>query len=94
MLSVEDRLEPDSHPLALTADAVATNGVNPWNWRDTSTNGTNPNPNTLKVIIIIWIFMAEELDWLEILLLDCVLMNLIQLPLDNIYFDCMNFLFC
>lgn len=38
--------------------------------------------------------MAEELDWLEILLLDCVLMNLIQLPLDNIYFDCMNFLFC
>jgi len=35
-------LEDVRHPLPLTAaDAVATNGVNPWNWRDTSTNGTN-----------------------------------------------------
>ncbi|CAL4921844.1 unnamed protein product [Urochloa decumbens] len=40
ILSIDDRLEDDRHPLPLTAaDAVATNGVNPWNWRDTSTNG-------------------------------------------------------
>ncbi|KAL5216417.1 hypothetical protein ABZP36_007818 [Zizania latifolia] len=56
LLSVEDRLEPDSHPLALTAtDAVATNGVNPWNWRDTSTNGGD-NQVTFggKVILVKW----------------------------------------
>jgi len=42
ILSIDDRLEDDRQPLPLTAaDAVATNGVNPWNWRDTSTNGTN-----------------------------------------------------
>ena len=41
ILSIDDRLEDDRHPLPLAAaDAVATNGVNPWNWRDTSTNGT------------------------------------------------------
>uniref|UniRef100_A0A0D9W6F0 Myb-like domain-containing protein n=1 Tax=Leersia perrieri TaxID=77586 RepID=A0A0D9W6F0_9ORYZ len=55
LLSVEDRLEPDGHPLALTADAVATNGVNPWNWRDTSTNGEN-NHVTFggRVILVKW----------------------------------------
>jgi hypothetical protein len=55
LLSVEDRLEPDSHPLALTADAVATNGVNPWNWRDTSTNGGD-NQVTFggRVILVKW----------------------------------------
>jgi hypothetical protein len=42
ILSIEDRLDDERHPLPLTAaDAVATNGVNPWNWRDTSTNGTS-----------------------------------------------------
>ncbi|RLN17375.1 trihelix transcription factor [Panicum miliaceum] len=41
ILSIDDRLEDIRHPLPLTAaDAVATNGVNPWNWRDTSTNGS------------------------------------------------------
>lgn len=39
-LNLESRLDPDGHPLAITsADAVATGGVPPWNWRDTSTNG-------------------------------------------------------
>ncbi|KAF7009748.1 hypothetical protein CFC21_024253, partial [Triticum aestivum] len=45
-----------SHPLALTtADAVATNGVNPWNWRDTSTNGGD-NQGTYggRVILVKW----------------------------------------
>jgi hypothetical protein len=55
LLSVDDRLEPDRHPLSLTAaDAVATNGVNPWNWRDTSTNGTDPytmQVNTFQDIV-------------------------------------------
>jgi hypothetical protein len=42
ILSIDDRLEDDRHQLPLTAaDAVATNGVNPWNWRDTSTDGIN-----------------------------------------------------
>ena len=40
--SIDDRLEDERHQLPLTAaDAVATNGVNPWNWRDTSINGNN-----------------------------------------------------
>jgi hypothetical protein len=42
ILGIEDCLEDDRHPLPLAAaHAVATNGVNQWNWRDTSTNGTN-----------------------------------------------------
>ena len=42
ILNIGDRLEDDRHLLPLTAaDAAATNGVNPWNWRDTSTNGNN-----------------------------------------------------
>ncbi|XP_062225985.1 trihelix transcription factor GT-1-like isoform X4 [Phragmites australis] len=56
MLSIEDRLEDDRHPLPLTtADAVATNGVNPWNWRDTSTNGGD-NQGTFggRVILVKW----------------------------------------
>lgn len=40
-LSMDRHLESDRHPLAITAaEAVATNGTNPWNWRDTPTNGT------------------------------------------------------
>ncbi|KAM0873203.1 hypothetical protein ACQ4PT_038239 [Festuca glaucescens] len=37
------------------ADAVATNGVNPWNWRDTSTNGGD-NQGTYggRVILVKW----------------------------------------
>ncbi|CAL4913618.1 unnamed protein product [Urochloa decumbens] len=56
ILSIDDRLEDDRHPLPLTAaDAVATNGVNPWNWRDTSTNGGN-NQGSFggRVILVKW----------------------------------------
>ncbi|XP_062185535.1 trihelix transcription factor GT-1-like isoform X1 [Phragmites australis] len=56
MLSIEDHLEDDRHPLPLTtADAVATNGVNPWNWRDTSTNGGD-NQGTFcgRIILVKW----------------------------------------
>ncbi|KAL6838911.1 hypothetical protein ACP4OV_031347 [Aristida adscensionis] len=56
LLSIEDRLEDDRHPLPLTAaDAVATNGVNPWNWRDTSTNGgDNQGVFGGRVILVKW----------------------------------------
>ncbi|KAL6650931.1 hypothetical protein ACP70R_009856 [Stipagrostis hirtigluma subsp. patula] len=56
LLSIEDRLEDDRHPLPLTtADAVATNGVNPWNWRDTSTNGgDNQGAFGGRVILVKW----------------------------------------
>ncbi|CAN6235431.1 unnamed protein product [Urochloa humidicola] len=56
ILSIDDRLEDDRHPLPLAAaDAVATNGVSPWNWRDTSTNGGD-NQGTFggRVILIKW----------------------------------------
>ncbi|CAM0904105.1 unnamed protein product [Alopecurus aequalis] len=55
LMSVDDRLEPDRHPLGLTtADAVAINAV-PWNWRDTSTNGGD-NQGTYggRVILVKW----------------------------------------
>lgn len=33
-------MDHDGHPLAITAaDAVAANGVPPWNWRETPGNG-------------------------------------------------------
>lgn len=39
-LNLERRLDHDGHPLAIAAaDAVAANGVPPWNWRDTTANG-------------------------------------------------------
>ncbi|XP_073007090.1 trihelix transcription factor GT-1-like isoform X2 [Typha latifolia] len=55
-LSVERHLEHERHPLAITAaDAVATNGVNPWNWRDTSTNGgENQGSYGGRVILVKW----------------------------------------
>ncbi|XP_039830770.1 trihelix transcription factor GT-1-like isoform X2 [Panicum virgatum] len=56
ILSIDDRLEDVRHSLPLTAaDAVATNGVNPWNWRDTSTNGGD-NQGTFggRVILVKW----------------------------------------
>ncbi|KAG2567024.1 hypothetical protein PVAP13_7NG226051 [Panicum virgatum] len=56
ILSIDDRLEDERHQLPLTAaDAVATNGVNPWNWRDTSTNGGD-NRGTFggRVILVKW----------------------------------------
>ncbi|GJN02520.1 hypothetical protein PR202_ga19881 [Eleusine coracana subsp. coracana] len=52
ILNIEDRLDDDRHPLPLTAaDAVATNGVNPWNWRDTSTNGIDGTAEAIKETI-------------------------------------------
>ncbi|KAG2297823.1 hypothetical protein Bca52824_034295 [Brassica carinata] len=39
-LNLERRLDHDGHPLAITTvDAVAANGVPPWNWRETPGNG-------------------------------------------------------
>ncbi|CAD5312606.1 unnamed protein product [Arabidopsis thaliana] len=40
-LNLERRLDHDGHPLAITTavDAVAANGVTPWNWRETPGNG-------------------------------------------------------
>ncbi|KAH0913250.1 hypothetical protein HID58_036571, partial [Brassica napus] len=39
-LNLERRLDHDGHPLAIaTVDAVAANGVPPWNWRETPGNG-------------------------------------------------------
>ncbi|KAK9272428.1 hypothetical protein L1049_002801 [Liquidambar formosana] len=39
-VNLERRLDHDSDPLAITtADAVATSGVPPWNWRETPGNG-------------------------------------------------------
>lgn len=39
-LNLERRLDHDGHPLAITtAEAVAANGVPPWNWRETPGNG-------------------------------------------------------
>ncbi|XP_024196360.1 trihelix transcription factor GT-4-like [Rosa chinensis] len=38
-LNLETGLDHDGHPLAITAaDAVAANGVAPWNWRETPEN--------------------------------------------------------
>ncbi|PWZ45774.1 Trihelix transcription factor GT-1 [Zea mays] len=56
ILSIDDRLEDDRHQLPLTAaDAVATNGVNPWNWRDTSTDGGDNRGNFGgRVILVKW----------------------------------------
>ncbi|OAY72484.1 Trihelix transcription factor GT-1 [Ananas comosus] len=55
-LSVERHLESERHPLAITAaDAVATNGVNPWNWRDSSANGGDNHPSYVgRVILVKW----------------------------------------
>ncbi|CAN6239919.1 unnamed protein product [Urochloa humidicola] len=56
ILSIDDRLGDDRHPLPLTAaDAVATNGVNTWNWRDTSTNGGDTQGTFGgRVILVKW----------------------------------------
>ncbi|KAF3334229.1 trihelix transcription factor GT-1-like isoform X1 [Carex littledalei] len=55
-LSMDRHLESDRHPLAITAaEAVATNGTNPWNWRDTPTNGEeNQAPFLGRVILVKW----------------------------------------
>ncbi|KAJ4819005.1 Trihelix transcription factor GT-1 [Rhynchospora pubera] len=55
-LSMDRHLEGDRHNLAITAaEAVATNGTNPWNWRDTPRNGEeNQAPFLGRVILVKW----------------------------------------
>ncbi|KAF3793689.1 Trihelix transcription factor [Nymphaea thermarum] len=55
-LNLERRLDHDGHPLAIAAaDAVAANGVPPWNWRDTTANGGDrQSPFEGKVILVKW----------------------------------------
>lgn len=38
-LNLERQLDHEGHPLAITADAIAANGVSPWDWRGTPENG-------------------------------------------------------
>ncbi|XP_058102160.1 trihelix transcription factor GT-1-like [Magnolia sinica] len=54
-LNLERRLDHDGHPLAITAaDAVAANGVPPWNWRDTPANGGDNHSYGGRVILVKW----------------------------------------
>eukprot|EP00262_Sarcandra_glabra_P012867 TRINITY_DN3410_c0_g1_i1.p1 TRINITY_DN3410_c0_g1~~TRINITY_DN3410_c0_g1_i1.p1 ORF type:complete len:252 (-),score=41.04 TRINITY_DN3410_c0_g1_i1:266-988(-) len=54
-LNLERRLDHDGHPLAITAaDAVAANGVPPWNWRDASSNGGDNHSIGGRVILVKW----------------------------------------
>uniref|UniRef100_A0A5B7BVB2 Putative trihelix transcription factor GT-1 isoform X2 n=1 Tax=Davidia involucrata TaxID=16924 RepID=A0A5B7BVB2_DAVIN len=54
-LNLERRLDHDGHPLAITAaDAVATGGVSPWNWRETPGNGEQSNSYDGRVISVKW----------------------------------------
>ncbi|XP_077211902.1 trihelix transcription factor GT-1-like [Tasmannia lanceolata] len=53
-LNLERRLDHDGHPLAITAaDAVGTNGVPPWNWRDTPLNGGDNHSSYGGRVIIV-----------------------------------------
>ncbi|KAJ8773653.1 hypothetical protein K2173_005899 [Erythroxylum novogranatense] len=52
-LNLERRLDHDGHPLAITAaDAVATSGVPPWNWRENPGNGTEGQSYGGRVISV------------------------------------------
>ncbi|XP_024009039.1 trihelix transcription factor GT-1 [Eutrema salsugineum] len=52
-LNLERRLDHDGHPLAITTvDAVAANGVPPWNWRETPGNGGDAQPFGGRVITV------------------------------------------
>uniref|UniRef100_A0A5B7BVI2 Putative trihelix transcription factor GT-1 isoform X2 n=1 Tax=Davidia involucrata TaxID=16924 RepID=A0A5B7BVI2_DAVIN len=54
-LNLERCLDHDGHPLAITAaDAVATGGVSPWNWRETPGNGEQSNSYDGRVISVKW----------------------------------------
>ncbi|XP_030449430.1 trihelix transcription factor GT-1 [Syzygium oleosum] len=53
-LNLERRLDHDGHPLAITtAEAVAANGVPPWNWRETPGNGESQSYGG-RVISVKW----------------------------------------
>ncbi|KAL1202379.1 Trihelix transcription factor GT-1 [Cardamine amara subsp. amara] len=52
-LNLERRLDHDGIPLAIaTVDAVAANGVPPWNWRETPGNGGDSQPFGGRVITV------------------------------------------
>ncbi|KAK1319684.1 Trihelix transcription factor GT-1 [Acorus calamus] len=55
-LNLERRLDHDGHPLAITAaEAVAANGVPPWNWRETPGNGGDHHASYGgRVILVKW----------------------------------------
>lgn len=54
-LNLETGLDHDGHPLAITAaDAVAANGVTPWNWRETPENGGENQSYGGRVIVVTW----------------------------------------
>ncbi|KAM5568110.1 trihelix transcription factor GT-1-like [Rosa sericea] len=54
-LNLETGLDHDGHPLAITAaDAVAANGVAPWNWRETPENGGENQSYGGRVIVVTW----------------------------------------
>ncbi|KAB2097368.1 hypothetical protein ES319_A01G165900v1 [Gossypium barbadense] len=52
-LNLEQGLDHDGHPLAITtANAVAVSGVPPWNWRETPGNGGDRLPYGGRVITV------------------------------------------
>ncbi|GMI87713.1 GT-1 [Hibiscus trionum] len=52
-LNLERGLDHEGHPLAITtADAVATSGVPPWNWRETPGNAEDCQPYGGRVITV------------------------------------------
>ncbi|XP_031387791.1 trihelix transcription factor GT-4-like isoform X2 [Punica granatum] len=54
-LNLDRRLDHDGHPLAITpADAVAANGVPPWNWRETPGSGGESQSYGGRVIAVKW----------------------------------------
>ncbi|KAK9117458.1 hypothetical protein Sjap_016405 [Stephania japonica] len=54
-LNLERRLDHEGQPLSITeADTVGTNGVNPWNWRETSGNGGDGSSYEGRIITVKW----------------------------------------
>ncbi|KAK8582921.1 hypothetical protein V6N13_069687 [Hibiscus sabdariffa] len=52
-LNLERGLDHEGHPLAITAaDAVASSGIPPWNWRETPGNGGDCQPYGGRVITV------------------------------------------
>ncbi|KAK1441167.1 hypothetical protein QVD17_07007 [Tagetes erecta] len=54
-VNLERPLDDDGDPLAITtAEAVAANGVPPWNWRDTPGNGAEGHSFYGRIITVKW----------------------------------------
>ncbi|KAL1828685.1 trihelix transcription factor GT-1 isoform X1 [Daucus carota subsp. sativus] len=51
-LNLERQLDHDGHPLAITADTIAANGISPWDWRGTPENGGQRNLYEGRVIAV------------------------------------------